>query len=307
MGAGSKYLGLESDMEKGRVGKVISWIIGGGFFFFLLVFLVSLYIAREGPGAGKIGLINIEGVILDSKETLAQLDRYQKNQAIKALVIRINSPGGGVAAAQEIFEELQKTKSQHRKPIVASMGSLAASGGYYVACASDRIFANPGSITGSIGVIVQLANISGLLEKVGVKSVTIKSGEHKDMGSMTKDLSPEDQKIFQGVLDDMHDQFIDVVAKSRRMSKEKVREISDGRIFTGRQAISLGLIDELGNLSDAVNCAAQMAGIKGKPRIVEERKRVFSLLDLLGSKIFSFPGSPPDAGWPTFWIQYLMH
>ena len=296
-------------MKKSRVGvgKVISWIIGGGFLFFLLIFLVSLYIAREGPGAGKIGLINIEGVILDSKETLAQLDRYQKNQTIKALVIRINSPGGGVAAAQEIFEELQKTKSQHRKPIVASMGSLAASGGYYVACASDRIFANPGSITGSIGVIVQLANISGLLEKVGVKSVTIKSGEHNDMGSMTKDLSPEDQKIFQGVLDDMHDQFIDVVAKSRRMNKEKVREISDGRIFTGRQAISLGLIDELGDLSDAVNCAAQMAGIKGKPRIVEERKRVFSLLELLGSKIFSFPASPPDAGWPTFCVQYLMH
>jgi protease-4 len=269
-------------MQKDRIGKVISWIIGGGFVLFLLVFLVSLYIAREGPGAGKIGLINIEGTIVDSKEALEQLDRYQKDRAIKALVIRINSPGGGVAAAQEIFEELQKTKSQHRKPIVASMGSLAASGGYYVACASDRIFANPGSITGSIGVIVQLANISRLLEKVGVKSVTIKSGEHKDMGSMTKDLSPQDQKIFQGVLDDVHDQFIDVVAKSRRMDKEKVREISDGRIFTGRQAISLGLIDELGNLSDAVSCAAQMAGIKGKPRIVEERKRLFSLLDLLG-------------------------
>jgi protease-4 len=295
-------------MQKGEVGKLISWIIGGGFVLFLLFYLVSLYIAREGPGAGKIGLINIEGVIVDSKEALEQLDRYQKNQAIKALVIRINSPGGGVAAAQEIFEELQKTKSQHRKPIVASMGGLAASGGYYIACASDRIFANPGSITGSIGVIVQLANISRLLEKVGVKSVTIKSGEHKDMGSMTKDLSPEDQKIFQGVLDDVHDQFIDVVAKSRRMDKEKVREISDGRIFTGRQAISLGLIDELGNLSDAVNYAAQMAGIKGKPRIVEERKKAFSLLDLLGgSKIFSFPVSAPDGGWPTFCVQYLMH
>jgi len=295
-------------MQKDRIGKIISWVIGGGFVLFLLVFLVSLYIAREGPGAGKIGLINIEGVIVDSKEALEQLDRYQKDRTIKALVIRINSPGGGVAPAQEIFEELQKTKSQHRKPIVASMGSLAASGGYYIACASDRIFANPGSITGSIGVIVQLANISRLLEKVGVKSVTIKSGEHKDMGSMTKDLSPQDQKIFQDVLDDVHDQFIDVVAKSRRMDKEKVREISDGRIFTGRQAVSLGLIDELGNLSDAVNCAAQMAGIKGKPRIVEERKRLFSLLDLLGgSKIFSFPVSASDGAWPTFRVQYLMH
>ena len=295
-------------MQKDRIGKIISWVIGGGFVLFLLAFLVSLYIAREGPGAGKIGLINIEGVIVDSKEALEQLDRYQKDRTIKALVIRINSPGGGVAAAQEIFEELQKTKSQHRKPIVASMGSLAASGGYYIACASDRIFANPGSITGSIGVIVQLANISRLLEKVGVKSVTIKSGEHKDMGSMTKDLSPQDQKIFQDVLDDVHDQFIDVVAKSRRIDKEKVREISDGRIFTGRQAVSLGLIDQLGNLSDAVSYAGQMAGIKGKPRIVEERKRLFSLLDLLGgSKIFSFPVSASDGAWPTFRVQYLMH
>jgi protease IV len=291
-------------MRKDKTGKVISWIVGGGFVLFLVVFLASLYIVREGPGAGKIGLIHIEGVIVDSKDALDQLEKFERNRAIKALVIRINSPGGGVAAAQEIYQELQRTKSQRRKPIVVSMGGLAASGGYYIACASDRIFANPGSITGSIGVIVQLANISRLLEKVGVKSVTIKSGEHKDMGSTTRDLSPEDQKIFQGVLDDVHDQFIDAVAKSRKMDKEKVREIADGRIFTGKQAISLGLVDELGNLSDAVNCAARMAGIKGRPRVVEEQKKGLSLLDLLGSKIFSSP--PVDGGWSLFWIQYLM-
>ena len=291
-------------MGSNKTSKVLSCIVGGGFLLFLLIFLASLYIAREGPGAGKVGLINLEGVILDSKEPLEQIEKYQKNQAIKALVIRINSPGGGVAAAQEIYEELQRTKSRHRKPIVASMGSLAASGGYYIACGSDRIFANPGSITGSIGVIMQLSNISGLLEKVGVKSVTIKSGEHKDMGSMTRDLSPEDRMIFQGVLDDVRDQFIDVVAKSRRMDKEKVREIADGRIFTGRQAIGLGLVDELGNLSDAVNYAAQVGGIKGKARVIEERKKKFSFLDLLGSKIFSSPS--PDGGWPVFVLQYLM-
>jgi len=263
-------------------------------------------LAREGSGGGRIGLIRIEGVIADSREALDQLEKFQRSQTIRAVVLRINSPGGGVAPAQEIYEELNKTRSQHRKPIVASMGSLAASGGYYIACASDRIFANPGSITGSIGVIMQLANISRLLEKVGVKATVIKSGEHKDMGSMTKDISPGDQKIFQEVLDDVHDQFVEAVVKGRKLDKGKVAEIADGRIFTGRQAVGLGLVDELGDLSDAINCAAQLAGIKGRPKIVEERKRRFSLLDILGSRIFPFSPSNMDSTWPPLSVQYLM-
>lgn len=294
-------------MQKAKLWRGLFWIMGGGFFFLLLLYLLNLYLIKEGPGTGKIGLINIEGVILDSKEVLQQLEKHQSNQTIRALVVRINSPGGGVAAAQEIYEELNKIRSQHRKPVVVSMGSLAASGGYYIACASDRIFANPGTITGSIGVIMQLANVSQLLEKVGIRSVIIKSGEHKDMGSITKEVSSEDQRIFQGVLDDAHDQFIEAIVKGRKIDKERVREIADGRIFTGRQAIGLGLVDELGDLADAICCAARMAGIKGKPKIVEERKRKFSLLDLLGSKIFPFsPTTTEVLGGGIISVQYLM-
>jgi protease-4 len=288
-------------------GRRLLWTIGGGLLTLLaILFFLGFFLAREGSGGGRIGLIRIEGVIADSREALDQLEKFQRSQTIRAVVLRINSPGGGVAPAQEIYEELNKTRSQHRKPIVASMGSLAASGGYYIACASDRIFANPGSITGSIGVIMQLANISRLLEKVGVKATVIKSGEHKDMGSMTKDISPGDQKIFQEVLDDVHDQFVEAVVKGRKLDKGKVAEIADGRIFTGRQAVGLGLVDELGDLSDAINCAAQLAGIKGRPKIVEERKRRFSLLDILGSRIFPFSPSNMDSTWPPLSVQYLM-
>jgi protease-4 len=288
-------------------GRRLLWTIGGGLLRLLaILFFLGFFLAREGSGGGRIGLIRIEGVIADSREALDQLEKFQRSQTIRAVVLRINSPGGGVAPAQEIYEELNKTRSQHRKPIVASMGSLAASGGYYIACASDRIFANPGSITGSIGVIMQLANISRLLEKVGVKATVIKSGEHKDMGSMTKDISPGDQKIFQEVLDDVHDQFVEAVVKGRKLDKGKVAEIADGRIFTGRQAVGLGLVDELGDLSDAINCAAQLAGIKGRPKIVEERKRRFSLLDILGSRIFPFSPSNTDSTWPPLSVQYLM-
>ncbi|MDH7498809.1 MAG: signal peptide peptidase SppA [candidate division NC10 bacterium] len=294
-------------MQKTRGWRAVSWIGGGGFLFLLLLFLLNLYLGGEGPGRGKIGLVHIEGIILDSKEVLQQLEKHRSNQAIKAVVVRINSPGGGVAAAQEIYEELDKIRSRQGKPVVVSMGGLAASGGYYIACASDRIFANPGTITGSIGVIMQLANISQLMEKLGIKSVIIKSGVHKDMGSFTKEVSPEDQRIFQGVLDDAHDQFMDAVAKGRRIDKERVRMIADGRIFTGRQAMSLGLVDELGDLSDAISYAAQRAGIKGTPRIVEERRRRLSLLDLLGSKISSFsPAGIEMLRGGTFSVQYLM-
>jgi protease IV len=274
-------------MQMGKLGRGLSWVIGGGLVFLGVLFMLSLYMAKRDSGSGKIGLIRLEGAILDSRETLEQLDKHQNNEAIKALVVRINSPGGGVAAAQEIYEEFDKIRSQRKKPVIVSMGSLAASGGYYVACASDRIFANPGSITGSIGVIMQLANVSGLLDKVGIRSVTIKSGEHKDMGSMTKEMSPEDRKIFQEVLDDAHDQFIEAVVRGRKMDKGKVREIADGRIFTGRQALGLGLVDELGDLSDAIAYAARVTGIRGRPKIVEEKKRKF-LLGMAGSRVLSF-------------------
>lgn len=294
-------------MQKPKIGRGLIWIVGGGFFLLSVLVLLSFLSGREGPGGGKIGLVEIEGVILDSKEVLQQLDKHQNNRSIKAVVVRINSPGGGVAAAQEIHEELEKTRLQHRKPVIVSMGSLAASGGYYIACASDRIFANPGSITGSIGVIMQLTNISQLLQKVGVKSVVIKSGEHKDMGSMVKEMTAEEKRLFQEVLDDAYNQFIEAVVSGRKMNKERVQELADGRIFTGRQAKSLGLVDELGDLPDAINFAAQMAGIRGKPKVVLEKKRRLSLLDfLLGSSTLGSSLLSPEGRGSMLSIQYLM-
>jgi len=226
-------------------------------------------------------LITIEGVILDSKEVIGQLEKHQTNPSVKAIVLRINSPGGGVAPSQEIYEEVVKTREVGKKPVVASMGSLAASGGYYIASAADVIVANPGSVTGSIGVLVQVPNISGLLQKIGVRSVVVKSGEHKDLASPTREMTEAERDILQRLLDDVHDQFIDVVAKTRKLDRKKVEALADGRIFSGREAKSLGLVDQLGNLQDAIYRAANLAGIQGKPIVIQERKRRFLLLDLL--------------------------
>ena len=174
-----------------------------------------------------------------------------------------------------------KTREVNYKPVVASMGSLAASGGYYIASAADVIVANPGSITGSIGVLIQVPNISGLLQKIGVRSVVVKSGEHKDLASPVREMTEAERQILQRLINDVHDQFIDVVTKTRKLDRKKVEALADGRIFSGREAKSLGLVDQLGNLQDAIDRAAGLAGIPGKPTVIQERKRRFFLLDLL--------------------------
>jgi len=234
----------------------------------------------------RVALIRVEGIIIDSKETIEQLKRYRDDRSVKAIVLRVDSPGGGVVPSQEIYEEIRKIKEKGEKKIVVSMGSLAASGGYYIACPADKIVANPGSITGSIGVIMELANIEGLLEKIGVKSIVIKSGKHKDIGSVLREMSVEEREILQKVLDDVHNQFIQAVAKGRGINEEEIRNIADGRIFTGIQAKEAGLVDEIGNLEDTIKLAAKISGIKGEPKIVtEERKPTF--LELFLGDIFS--------------------
>jgi len=248
----------------------------------VLLFGLALWLGKwQHLGGSKVALITIEGVILDSKEVIGQLEKHQTNPSVKAIVLRINSPGGGVAPSQEIYEEVVKTREVGKKPVVASMGSLAASGGYYIASAADVIVANPGSVTGSIGVLVQVPNISGLLQKIGVRSVVVKSGEHKDLASPTREMTEAEREILQRLLDDVHGQFIDVVAKTRKLDRKKVEALADGRIFSGREAKSLGLVDQLGNLQDAIYRAANLAGIPGKPIVIQERKRRFLLLDLL--------------------------
>lgn len=244
--------------------------------------LSSLMLDSAWFGGERVAVVRIEGVIVDSRDAIEELRKYREHPGVKAIVLRIDSPGGGVVPSQEIHAEVLKARAEGRVKVVASMGNLAASGGYYIAAATDRIVASPGTLTGSIGVIMELANVQGLLEKVGVQSVVIKSGKHKDLASPFRTMSAEDRAILQTVLDDVHDQFIQAVASGRNLKVAQVRELADGRIFTGRQARTARLVDELGDLQDAIKLAGKMGGIAGEPRVVETRKR-FSLREMLGT------------------------
>src|SRR4030043_340931 len=197
---------------------------------------------------------------------------------VKAIILRIDSPGGGVGPSQEIYREVMKIKS--RKKVITSMGSVAASGGYYIACASDLIVANPGTITGSIGVVMQFSNFEELLKKIGIKGVVLKSGEHKDVGSPFREMTPEEKRIMQEVLDNVHQQFIQAVAQGRKLDQSKVIQIADCRILTGEQAKNLGLVDQMGNLQDTIDITAKLVGIVGKPNVLYPKKR-FSIFELL--------------------------
>jgi protease-4 len=249
-------------------------------FFLSVLFFIGRYIGRPGRFAygDKIAIIEIRGVITQSSGIIEELNQYQEDEGVKAIILRIDSPGGGVGPAQEIYREILKVKS--KKKVVTSMGSVAASGGYYIACASDLIIANPGTITGSIGVIMEFTNIEELFKKIGIKGVVLKSGEHKDIGSPFREMTPEEKKIIQEVIDNVHQQFVQAVAKGRKMDQEKVMQIADGRILTGEQAKQIGLVDQIGNLQDTIDIVAKMAGIEGKPNIIYPKRR-FSLWELL--------------------------
>ena len=261
-----------------RTALTIVALIGIGF---IALSLLGNFLSEGGwIGGDKVAVIRIEGIILDSRETIEELRHYRDNPSVKAIVLRIDSPGGAVVPSQEIFAEVRKTRAEGKIKVVTSMGNVAASGGYYIAAATDRIVANPGTLTGSIGVIMELANVKGLLEKFGVQSVVIKSGRHKDMASPFRAMTPEDRALLQTVLDDVHAQFIDAVATGRSLQLEQVKTLADGRIFTGKQAQTVNLVDELGDLHDAIQLAARLVGISGEPRVIETHKR-FSWRDLL--------------------------
>jgi len=274
----------------------------------VLFFLVTYITSTLGSGGGlfdnRIALIKIEGVIIDSTETIEELRRYKDNSGIKAIILRINSPGGGVVPSQEIYEEVKKIREEGKKKVVVSMGTVAASGGYYIASASNRIVANPGTLTGSIGVIMELANVEGLFKKIGVESVVIKSGRNKDVGSPFRQMLPEERATLQRLMDDVHTQFIQAVAAGRGLAEDRVRVLADGSVFTGREAKELGLVDEIGNFQDTVRITADIVGIEGEPRIVESRKRG-SFLDLLRNE---FLGSLPSMRLPETGvsIKYLL-
>ncbi|OGP61731.1 MAG: hypothetical protein A2169_02880 [Deltaproteobacteria bacterium RBG_13_47_9] len=249
-------------------------------FFLSVLFFIGQYIGRPGrfTFGDKIAIVEIKGVITQSSGIIEEINQYQEDEGVKAIILRIDSPGGGVGPAQEIHREILKVKS--KKKVVTSMGSVAASGGYYIACASDLIIANPGTITGSIGVLMEFTNIEELFKKIGIKGVVLKSGEHKDIGSPFREMTPEEKKIVQDVIDNVHHQFIQAVAEGRKMDRAKVMQVADGRILTGEQAKQIGLVDQIGNLQDAIDIVTKMVGIEGKPNILYPKRR-FSLWELL--------------------------
>ena len=253
-----------------------------------LILVLSFITSRKGSrsetvtvssGGPKVAAVELFGPIYSSERIVRQLKILGEQRSIKAIVFRIESPGGTVASAQEIYDAVRRIRDSG-KPVVASMGDVAASGGYYVACGADTIMANPGTTTGSIGVIAEFPNIEGLLGKLGVQIDVIKSGNFKDTGSPHRPLSEADKIYLQSWVNDAYDQFVGVVAGERKLPKRKVLELADGRVFTGRQAKREGLVDLLGNYEDAIGLAAKLGGIKGKPTVVKPYSRRATFMDL---------------------------
>ncbi len=265
-----------------RMSTTAKWIIGLVvvlfliFGFFTLTIFSLIFSEPEdetvSTGGEKIALVELNEPIVSSEDIVRQFKKYRENHSVKAIVFRVESPGGGVAASQEIYEEVKKTRDSG-KPVIVSMGAVAASGGYYVSCGASKIVANPGTLTGSIGVIFQFLHVNELMKKLGIDESTFKSGTLKDAGSPFRKVTPEEQRYFQSLITDVYDQFVDVVAKERKLDVKYVRRYADGRVFTGRQAKEYGFVDTLGTLEDAVAIAGNLAGIEGKPRVIREYRR----------------------------------
>jgi protease-4 len=237
-----------------------------------------------GSIGGRVGLVEVLGDISESESVVEQLERLGRDPSVHAVVIRLDSPGGGVAASQEIYEAVQKVRKED-KPVVASLAGVAASGAYYVACAADTIVANPGTLTGSIGVIMSFPNTEELFRKVGLKLEVIKTGKFKDVGSIWRPMTADERELLQGVLTNVYDQFVDAIAEGRDMSREQILPYADGRVFSGDQAQEYGFVDVLGDLDDAIDIAGEMGNIRGKPSVVRKERRRVTLLDFLDEKL----------------------
>jgi len=264
--------------------------------FLTLVFVLTIALAvlfwlvspeiRIMARPNRIGVIEVKGVIDDVQKTLKDVVKFRKDPNVKAIVLRVESPGGAVGPSQELYRELKRTRDT--KPVIASLGAVAASGGYYIASATSRIYASPGTVTGSIGVIVYYPNLQGLFEKIGYRMTAIKTGQFKDLGNPDREMTAQEKTLLQTTLDEVHRQFIQDVAQGRNLALEKISGIADGRILTGASAKSLGLVDELGNFEDALGAAAVMGKIEGEPKLIYAKKEKFSLLEfLLGSELSS--------------------
>ncbi|GMT43170.1 MAG: multidrug transporter [bacterium] len=255
--------------------------------FVALVTFLPLFGESKGIslsiGKDKIGLVEIFGPIMSSAKAVGQIKKYADDRSIKGILVHIDSPGGAVAPSQEIYNCLLEARK--KKKVVASMGTLAASGGYYIAVGADRIVANPGTITGSIGVIMGFMDMRGLMSKLGIETIVVKSGQYKDIGYGARPFTDADRKVMQEVINDVYLQFVETVAKERNMEIKAVKKIADGRIFSGRQSMKLGMIDQLGGYRDALDLLSELAGIDGEPVIVKEKEKFSLFKELLDSKL----------------------
>ena len=297
--------------------STVAWIVAAAGFAFLLllVFAVALVFSpRDGKPsfalAGRVGVVDVEGIILSADRFREMLAKFKSAPGVKAVVVRINSPGGGVAASQELFSEIRRFRKETGKPVVVSMESVAASGGYYAAVAADRIVANPGTITGSIGVIMQWMNYGDLLEWAKVRTVTLKSGALKDAGNPSRPLTDEERKYFEDLIQKLRLQVQAAVAEGRkgRLKPEALAHMSDGRVVTGEEAVELGLVDEIGDYRDAVDRAARMANLTVPAEVWHPRPTRPGLIELLTGPSEStwtgrlLSGAPVGGGWNVFFL-----
>ena len=264
------------------------FILTGIFFLFLggVSLLISSLISHDSQtdifsSKEGVGIVELKGLIVSSEQTLKHLTEFRHDPNVKSVVLRIDSPGGSVGASQEIYKEVMRTNEI--KPVIASMGSIGASGGYYAALGAENIIANPGTMTGSIGVIVKFPNLEGLFEKIGYRSEVIKSGPLKDVGASNRPMSEEERKLMQNLIDNVYGQFVRDIAAARGMEEDIIQKLADGRVYTGEQALEVGLIDSLGNFTDAIIIAADMGGLDVEdPRLIYPKvDRKFSLFNLL--------------------------
>jgi protease IV len=276
--------------------------------------IVLAVISSAGGGAGlgtggRIAVLDIDGVIVDDTELLRQLRRFRDNRSVRGYVVNINSPGGVVAPSQSIYQALRRIREEDELPVVAAIGGVGASGGYYVALAADSIFALPGSITGSIGVIMEIPDASELMSKVGLRVETVMSAEHKDVGSPFRPLGPGDRAILDTLVLDVYEQFVDVVARDRGLERTELARVADGRILSGRQALAARLVDRLGNREDALATAGRMAGLGPRPRTIRPPEPRFTIRDLLlgrgPSAVLTRMLGPLDAR-PVLSVKYIV-
>lgn len=291
-----------------------------GLFFAIVILFLFIFIFLAGIGSGlllsgdgafssgdKVAVIRVQDVILDSQVYLNSIDSIAKDENVKAVVVRIDSPGGAVGPSQEIYSELKNLGEE--LPIVASIGGVGASGGYYIACAAEKIYANPGAITGSIGVIAQFASYEKLLNWAKVDVEVIKSGEYKDVGSAFREMNEQDKQYIQQLIDNVYDQFKDTVAESRDLDQKQIDSVAQGKIYTGEQALNLKLIDELGTINDAVTEAGKLGGIEGDPEVVNFPKKKFSFQDFLNSKFDTsiLTGVPTKSRFGLFYLVDIIN